>query len=239
MSAPSALSLDLDDTLWPVAPAIAQAEQCLHRWFEDHLPAVAAAWPPPALRALRERIALHCPELAHDFTAQRRLALAHALRASGADETHAGAAFEVFFAARNAVRCYPDVPAALVRLSARLPLASLSNGNADLVRIGLGAHFSVRVAAREAGVAKPDARIFMLLCRRLDCPPQQVLHVGDDPLLDVDGARAAGLRAAWLNRDGRAWAGPGPAPELVFTDLGELADWCEQHLAAAAPARSA
>ena len=94
--------------------------------------------------------------------------------------------------------------------------------------------------ARSGAVALlPDARIFMLLCHRLDCPPQQVLHVGDDPLLDVDGARAAGLRAAWLNRDGRAWAGPGPAPELVFTDLGELADWCEQHLAAAAPARPA
>ena len=232
MSAPSALSLDLDDTLWPVAPAIAQAEQCLHRWFEDHLPAVAAAWPPPALRALRERIALHCPELAHDFTAQRRLALAHALRASGADETHAGAAFEVFFAARNAVCCYPDVPAALVRLSARLPLASLSNGNADLGRVGLAAHFRVCVTAREVGALKPDARIFIALCRRLHCAPAQVLHAGDDPVLDVEGARQVGLRAAWINREGRAWPGPGPAPELVFADLQALAAWCERQRAA-------
>ena len=234
-----ALSLDLDDTLWPVAPVIEDAETQLHGWLSAHLPAVAAAWPPPAMRGLRERIARHCPEIAHDFSAQRRLSLAHAMRACAEDEAHAETAFEVFFAARNRVRCYPDAPLALARLSALLPLASLSNGNADLARIGLSAHFSVRIAAREAGVAKPDARIFTLLCRRLDCPPQQVLHVGDDPLLDVDGARAAGLRAAWLNRDGRAWAGPGPAPELVFADLGELADWCEQHLAAAVPARSA
>jgi len=227
-----ALSLDLDDTLWPIEPAIAAAEATLHDWLLARLPAVAAAWPPPAMRELRARIARHCPEIAHDFSAQRRLSLAHALRACGSDEAQAEPAFEVFFCARNRVALYEDALPALTRLSALLPLASLSNGNADLARIGIDAHFAVQVSAREAGVAKPDARIFSALCQRLHCAPAQVLHVGDDPLLDVAGARDAGLQAAWLNRAGGDWPGPGAAPALVFRDLGELADWCAARLGA-------
>ncbi|EQD44277.1 Haloacid dehalogenase-like hydrolase domain protein, partial [mine drainage metagenome] len=100
-------------------------------------------------------------------SAQRRLSLAHALRACGADEAQAEPAFEAFFSARNRVVFYDDALPALTRLAALLPLASLSNGNADLARIGIDAHFAVQVSAREAGVAKPDARIFAALCQRL------------------------------------------------------------------------
>ena len=60
--------------------------------------------------------------------------------------------------------------------------------------------------------------------------PTEVLHAGDDPELDVLGARRAGLRAAWINRHGEVWpATLGEAPELAFHDLGELADWLELH----------
>ncbi len=225
---PRVLSLDLDDTLWPIAPVIEAAEAELHAWFEARLPVVAATWPPLAMRELRARIAQHCPEIAHDFSAQRRLSLSHALRSCEEDEGHVDEAFDVFFRARNRVCCYEDVPEALVRLSAMFPLASLSNGNADLERTGLGPHFSIRVAAREAGALKPDPRIFALLCERAGCPPERILHAGDDPLLDVGGARDAGLRAAWINRERRPWPGPGPEPDLVFEDLAALADWCEQ-----------
>ena len=63
--------------------------------------------------------------------------------------------------------------------------------------------------------------------------PHEVLHVGDDPELDVIGAQRAGLRAAWINRHGEAWSAElGEAPELVFNDLGELADWLEVHATA-------
>lgn len=64
---------------------------------------------------------------------------------------------------------------------------SLTNGNADLQRVGLHGHFSHHVAAREVGVAKPDPAIFHHACARLGLAPSQVLHVGDDPLLDVQG----------------------------------------------------
>lgn len=225
-----ALSLDLDDTLWPIAPVIERAEQRLDAWMRAHCPAAARAFPIPAMRALRDRVAAEHPELAHDFSAQRRLSLARAFAACGHDDAAlVDAAYAAYFDARNAVEPYPDALPALARLAALLPLASVSNGNADLERIGLAHHFRVRVSAREHGVGKPAPSIFRAACAALDVPPECVLHVGDDPLLDVAGARAAGLRCAWLNRDGRDWIGGGDAPDMTVADLAALADWCERH----------
>jgi putative hydrolase of the HAD superfamily len=49
-----------------------------------------------------------------------------------------------------------------------------------------------------------------------------VLHVGDDPEADVEGARAAGLRPVWLNRSGTPWPAPSAAPDLHIRSLLEL-----------------
>lgn len=223
-----AISLDLDDTLWPIAPAIEAAERALDAWLREHHPHVAEAWPIAALRGLRERVALERPDLAHDYTAQRRLTLAQAFATSGGGDAHVDSACEAYIAARNRVDCYADALPALAALAARRPLVSISNGNADLVRIGLHHHFAHRLSARECGVAKPAPQIFHEACARLGLAPAQVLHVGDDPNLDVAGARAAGLRTAWLNRSGQSWPHEEP-PELELRDLGELVDWLARH----------
>ena len=115
---------------------------------------------------------------------------------------------------------------ALARLAARYPLVSVSNGNADLERIGLKHFFQCSISARECGVAKPAAPIFHAACERLGLPPQAVLHVGDDPELDVAGAGAAGLRSAWINRSGARWE-HAHEPDLHVSDLTELADLLE------------
>ncbi|GAA0716394.1 HAD family hydrolase [Dokdonella soli] len=230
-----AVSLDLDDTLWPIEPAILAAERHLDDWLKRHHAAVAEAWPIAALRDLREQVSAERPDLSHDFTTQRLLTLERAFAACGIGNEHVDAAFEVYYAARNRVDCYPDALPALAALSARLPLVSISNGNADLERIGLRQHFRHSISARELGVAKPAAAIFHEACARLGVAPENVLHVGDDPLLDVIGAHAAGLHTAWLNRHAATWAErvaqyPAHAdatPDLEIRDLGELARWIE------------
>lgn len=227
-----AVSLDLDDTLWPIAPVIEQAEQALEEWLDRHHPEVVRRWPRLAMRQLREDITARKPQLAHDMSALRRLTLEHAFQDCGEDCAAIDAAYDQYFAARNRVRCYADAEPALARLAARLPLASISNGNADLELIGLRGHFHHCIAAREFGQAKPHPEIFLEACQRLGLAPENVLHVGDDPLADVVGARAAGMRAAWLNRRGETWAGTAGAdqphaPDLEFTDLGALADWLD------------
>ena len=226
-TAPKALSLDLDDTLWPIWPAIEKAEAALHAFLCERCPRTAVKFPVKLMRQLRERIAAEHPQFAFDFTHQRKLSLLHALRESGDDEAHAEDAFTAFYAARNRIEFYPDALAALDRLARRWPIAALTNGNADLQQIGIADRFCVFVAARDAGHAKPDAPIFHATCERLGLAPHEVLHVGDDPLLDVAGAHWAGLRSCWINRRGEAWPAELPAPDLEFTTLGALADWLD------------
>jgi FMN hydrolase / 5-amino-6-(5-phospho-D-ribitylamino)uracil phosphatase len=238
--APRAITLDLDDTLWPIAPAIHAAEAALARWLATHAPEVARRWPVGSMRALRERIAGERADLAHDYSAQRRLSLEHMLADCGADPALAAPAFDAFFDARNRVECYPDAIGALARLAARVPVAALTNGNADLARIGLAGHFRFSLCAREHGRPKPSPCIYLAACDRLELAPHEVLHVGDDVEADVLGAARAGLATCWINRttgDGcpREWPHADIGPDLEFPTLAALADWLDHAHAHARP----
>jgi 2-haloalkanoic acid dehalogenase type II len=225
-----AVTIDLDDTLWPVMPALEQADRDLDNYLRQHYPHVAQTWPIPAMRELRASVAAERIDLAHDFTAQRYITMQKAFDACGIAEAPLDALWEIYASARNNVELYPDALPALERLGALLPVVSLTNGNADLERIGLHMHFAHRISARDIGTAKPDARIFMAAAERLGVTPDQILHVGDDPELDVVGARDAGLRTAWINRAGHPWPGAlGPKPDLDLRDLAALVEWLVQH----------
>ncbi len=206
VSAIRALSLDLDDTLWPIGPTILRAEDELAQWLAGPAPRAAALLADSAQRVqLRQHVVRTRPDIHHDLSALRRESIRQALHQAGEDPALAEPAFEVFFAARMRVDLFPDVLAALARLSARFPLLALSNGNADVGRVGLGAYFSHSISARECGFAKPDPRIFHLAAGRLGLAPEQVLHVGDDPGMDVLGALDAGMPVVWVNRQGQDW----------------------------------
>ena len=224
-----ALTLDLDDTLWPVSPAIERAEAELHVWLGRHASATAQRFDSRALRELREAVAVERPEWAHDFTRMRHESLARALRLAGDDPALADPAFDVFFAARNRVELFDDAMPALEALSRRWPIVALTNGNADLRGIGLASYFTATVSAREFGVGKPDARIFHEACRRLSAQPHEVLHIGDDWALDVVGAHRAGLRSAWVRRgsDATVPIDGTVRVDCVARDLGELVAWLD------------
>lgn len=227
-----AVTIDLDDTLWPVMPALERADRDLNDYLREHYPEVARTWPIPQLRALRAQVAAERIDLAHDFTAQRYITLQRAFDVCGIAEAPLDTLWEIFATARNSVELYPDALPALERLRAAWPVASLTNGNADLERIGLHLHFAHRICARDVGVAKPDARIFLAAAEKLGIAPENILHVGDDPELDVVGAREAGLRTAWINRAGHPWPGAlGAAPDLDVRDLAALVEWLEKPVA--------
>ena len=80
-----AITLDLDDTLWPFAPIGARIDQVLYEWMLQHSPATAAMYPVAAMRELRERSFRDNPHLHYDLSALRRLTLREALENSGAD----------------------------------------------------------------------------------------------------------------------------------------------------------
>jgi HAD superfamily hydrolase (TIGR01549 family) len=225
---PKAVLFDLDDTLWPIAPVIADAELSLYRWLRQHAPRVAAGHSIDSLRQARLALLEREPAFHLDLGALRRAGLLAAFAQAGEDGAKVELAMAHFFAARNAVALYDDVLPGLERLGQRVLVGSISNGNADLRAIGMSHHFKVSVAAHELGCAKPDAAIFLAACQQLGVAPADAVYVGDDVLLDVRGAQQAGLRAVWLNRTGSSrHLEHGVAPDAICADFGELLAWLE------------
>lgn len=144
---------------------------------------------------------------------------------AGASAPGFAAAFDALFAhyARgDAWSVLPGVRDALAALRARgLRLAVVSNFDARLhailAALGLDAAVDRVVASTEVGAAKPAAAIFHAACDALAADPADVLHVGDTLREDVQGARAAGLRAALVGA-------PAPVPDGVvrLADLSAL-----------------
>jgi putative hydrolase of the HAD superfamily len=222
-----AVTLDLDDTLWPIWPTIERAEKALHDWLVGNAPMTAALFAnPTALREIREEMQHARPELKHDMSALRRESIRLALYRAGEDPLLAEAAFAVFFDARQRVTLFDDALPALEFLAGRFPIVALSNGNADVHRVGIGRFFRASVSAREFGVGKPDPRIFLAAAGAADVLPEEVLHVGDDATLDALGALNAGMQAAWLNRSDALWPHE-QEPHVTLTHLGELRELIE------------
>lgn len=214
-----AITLDLDDTLWPIWPTIARAEAVLLNWLQLHAPATAALFADTAaLRALRNQMVELRPDLLHDLSGLRRESIRMALTQAGDEPALAEPAFDVFFAERQRVELFADVHESLAFLAARYPLVAVSNGNADVHRIGIGHYFQASISATVFGVPKPDARIFHAAASAAAVQPHEVLHVGDDAMLDAYGALAAGMQAVWLNTPGHPWPHDDTPPPHATVD---------------------
>ncbi|MDP3422303.1 MAG: HAD-IA family hydrolase [Burkholderiaceae bacterium] len=220
-----AITLDLDDTLWPIWPTIERAEQALTRWLSEHAPMTSALFANPHARHdIRQQVLRAQPELSHNLSAVRLEAIRLALHRAGDNPSLATEAFEVFFAERQRVTLYEDALPALEWLAQRFRLVALSNGNADLQRMGLARMFKGSINPATCGVGKPDVRIFQAAARCVGVAPANVLHVGDDASLDVLGALGAGMQTVWVNRSEQLWPFDDRAPHEDVCQLGELCD---------------
>lgn len=216
------ITVDLDDTLWEIHPVIRRAEARLYEWISRHYPRITELFGPDEFRILRKDILEEFKDHTHDLTFVRRKVLTRLGEAAGYGDSHVDAAFEVFNEARNDVTLFPGVRRALRTLRERFVLIAVTNGNADLEKIGIRDLFDDIVSAARTGAAKPDRPIFDAAVKAGGATAEQTLHVGDDPLRDVHGARDAGLHAVWVNRNGDEWPDEYPAPDIEVKHIGEL-----------------
>ena len=216
------ITFDLDDTLWDARPALLRAEQLQQAWLVAHAPRLAAAHDNESLRRWRWELAIQRPDVAHDFTALRRLALRAQLAAFGYDPALAELGIALFVHARSVVTLYADVRPVLADLSRDFTLIALTNGNADLEVAGVSPYFAFCISPAEAGVQKPDPRMFEVALARAGVSVASAVHVGDQPLYDVEGARRASLASVWLNRAGQPWPDDYARPQAEIASLHEL-----------------
>jgi putative hydrolase of the HAD superfamily len=120
-------------------------------------------------------------------------------------------------------RAVPDAQPALRELRARgLRVVAASNWDASLPdvleRTGLAPHLDGAVSSAVVGAAKPDPAVFAAALDLAGCAAADALHVGDSPVADVEGARAAGVRAVLVDRRGVLDEPPPGVPRLASLD---------------------
>lgn len=224
-----ALSFDLDDTLYANAPVIAAAEAAMLTCLQRHKPQLmhndSSYW-----QLQRKLVASQQPELCHDVSHWRLVAVEQGLQAQGIGHCEAAElaelAVDAFLQVRTRVTIPQDIQHLLQQLARKFPLVAITNGNADIQQMGLGSMFTLSLRAGPDGRMKPHADMFYRAAEHLAVPCQHILHIGDHVRSDVLGALNAGCMAAWLNPaasiDPRRQAPPLVLPHLEIASLDAL-----------------
>ena len=225
------LVFDLDDTLWDLAPVLVAAEQAVHRWLEQNAPEVSDHFGVQGLRGLKDQLHNQYPELTHQISQLRIVAMEHAMREVGYSAERAAEqarlAFEVFIQARHEVTFFESAESILRELSQHYTLGVLTNGNADVRRLGIDHYFDFALSAEQLNSSKPAPEPFLAVLEVSGARANQVIHVGDHPQHDILGARAAGMQTIWANIQQLPWRGDGE-PGPTITHLEQLPATIEQ-----------
>ena len=215
------IAFDLDDTLWHVDPVIIRAEKILNEWFRSRVPGFE--YDMQNTSQVRDQVLSDQPELSGRLTKFRSRVIETALTHHGVAEppTIAAEAMEIFLTARNQVDFFAGAIDAIIKMSADYQLGALTNGNADIHRLGLAKYFSFSFSAEEVGAPKPAPDLFHKALSHTGVAAIEMVYVGDDRIKDVDAANAVGLKTIWLRNERRA--GPGKSePDSVIEDISQL-----------------
>ena len=208
-------------------PTIHKAESIFYQWLVDNMPEVTSVYNQEELRLKRIALRDRSPDLSHDMSKLRvhsliELADQFGFSHQGGVDDWIAEAFDTFYQARQLVNPYDDVVPVLKSLRQHFVLATATNGNADITQTTLSGFFEHSVSAAEAGISKPHPAMFELLQQKTDFDAEQILHIGDHPHDDIQGAGSAGIRSIWLNRQQQAWPGGEYSPDFTISDLYQL-----------------
>jgi putative hydrolase of the HAD superfamily len=214
LSAPRVVLFDLDDTLFDHASAARAALMGVHgthacfarRGFDDF-----AADHAEFLEALHLRVVAGEIGIDEARIERFRRLFAQAGVEAGRQllEQTAAAYRRAYLDARRPIDGARDLLAALKPVAA---IGIVSNNLLDEQRekvreCGFEPFIDALIVSEEAGTSKPDPAIFAVALERLGYAAGDAVMVGDSWSADIEGARAAGIRAVWFNRFGR------PAPD--------------------------
>jgi 2-haloacid dehalogenase len=215
---PAVLVFDVNETLSDMAP--------LADRFSDigAVPQLAKTW---FAGLLRDGFALTVNSVNPDFATLAREQLRQALVATSL-EMELEAAVEHVMGGFAELQCHPDVIEGVRALSEMgLRLVTLTNGAASVAQrlfgdAGIADRFDRLLSVQEAQAWKPDARAYRFALEECRVESAEAMLVAAHPW-DTDGARRAGLTAAWINRESRTYPSYFLAPDIEARSLIDLA----------------
>lgn len=199
------VTFDLDNTLWSVEVVIGRAERRMRDWLRPRVPEYGRL-SEEEHAAIRDGVIAANPGIVHDISLLRERVLAETIEHCGYPRASAAklaaGAFAEFLDWRHRIEFFAGALTVLETLSGSYTLASLTNGNADFVRLGLDRYFSFGYCAADVGASKPHTAMFERAMEHAGVTPGEAVHIGDHVVDDVQGATAAGMETVWVNLAG-------------------------------------
>ena len=226
-----AISFDLDDTLYQNHEVIQQAEQAqfdaLCQITDQQLSQKIRQDGISFWQDLKWKLAKQDPDIRHDVTHWRRQILIQGLAEYGIAGEQNAEISEQVFAAFYQARSNFEVPkttfSVLAALRDKFPLVAVTNGNADIQRLGLTPYFVGYYRAGEQGCKmKPYPDMLHLASQHLDIPTKNILHIGDNEESDVQAAHHAGCPSLWFNPLKQLFPSGYKLADAEFSDLEAL-----------------
>ena len=196
------ISFDADGTLWDFEGVMHHALGCALDELRCFVPAATDSLSIDTLIAIRNQVAEEQKSEGLTHEAIRLEAFKRTLQfIENPDDDLAAHLHALYLKHRfEDIQFFDDVLPALNALRGGYTMGLLSNGNTYPERCGLAGYFQFVVFAQEHGIQKPDPRLFEIAIERAGCTKRQLLHVGDSFQNDVTGAKRAGIKSVWLNR---------------------------------------
>ncbi len=221
------ITFDLDNTLWDVNQVIRHAEEQMNAWLDEHVPEYRERVTADVAMDIRREVLSDKPSYGHDVSALRREVLFNGMQRLGMNtadaRTRAEAAFLAFFDARQQVVFFEHALEALAHLAQSYQLAALTNGNAQVEKIGLDRYFSFAFSAADVSASKPAPDIFHAALDRAGVEADESIHVGDNLLDDIHGAGSVGMHTIWVKHSSQKGTVAHTQPSETVEHLRDLA----------------
>ena len=222
------ISFDADDTLWDFEGVMRHALGCALDELRCLVPSTPDSLFIETLIAIRNQVAEEQKGRGLTHEAIRLEAFKRTLQFIEMPDDHLAAHLYALYLKHRFedIQFFDDVLPVLNALRGHYIMGVLSNGNTYPERCGLAGYFQFVVLAQDYGIQKPDPRLFEIAIKCADCTKRQFLHIGDSFQNDIIGAKRAGVRSVWLNRQ-REDNETGRQPDFEISSLRELTEILE------------
>ncbi|MDA9365069.1 HAD family hydrolase [Gammaproteobacteria bacterium] len=209
MSQIKLITFDLDDTFWDIKSVIISAEKNSRAWLGSRVSKEINWGSFEDFMSIRQELIKDDPRLTYDLGLLRQKTIYHHLKDHIHDhhelEQLVDEAYKFFLKERHKVVFFDQVLNTLEVLAKNYTLGVLTNGNADIHKLGIGHLFNFSISSIDVQNNKPDPAHFKAAKEISGIDYSQTLHVGDDPLCDIQGARNLGINTMWFNLNGLVW----------------------------------
>ena len=203
------ITFDLDDTFWDVRSVIVSAEKHSRKWVEDRIGKKINWGTFEDFMKIRNKLVQQDPTLEYDLGMLRKKTIAYHTEKYFKDSSEFSDfiedAYLFFLNHRHKVTFFENVIAVLETLSTKYKLGVLTNGNADVNKLGIGHLFDFSISSMDVKSNKPEQGHFLKAKELSKICFENTLHVGDHPVNDVAGARNLGINAVWFNVNNSKW----------------------------------